>query len=432
MREYNILTPGEKIKSVRKTLDLKQEDITCGEVTRNLVSIIENNKANLTESVAKIIEENINRICKERNIEFTITKEYLLEDIVSQAKKVASEYIEYITKLPVEEINNIDDTLSEIDIFLKKYDTEEKRGELYFEIAIKFINNKQYNKAIDYLLKAYESSKNIDFTTKILLRLSLCDIYLAKYDDAVNYCKILIDLSENNQMRFYGKYNLALCYKKLHKLESALEILNDINLNCNLENSINDYIKVQLLLGSCLNELKSINKAIEVYKDLLKVVENKKDRICILSNLADVYCNIKDNVNLEKTCNKMLKLIKENPGVLEEYEAYIYLSLARHIRISTNDKDTVIELLIKALEDFKTAKCSLYFEDIEGLISDLLDIFIEDNNEEKVQFLRNELFEIIEKNIFPKVSATALRFIRYYNEKNKKEEINSMINYLAG
>lgn len=432
MREYNILTPGEKIKSVRKTLDLKQEDITCGEVTRNLVSIIENNKANLTESVAKIIEENINRICKERNIEFTITKEYLLEDIVSQAKKVANEYIEYIRNLSKEEINKIDDTLSEIDIFLKKYDTEEKRGELYFEIAIKFRGNKQYNKAIDYLLKAYESSKSIEFTTDILLNLSSWNIYLARYEDAINYCKVLLDLSSDVKIQFKGRYNLALCYKKINRFEEALDILKDINLKDIIDEHPEKYTKVQLLLGSCLNELKSINKAIEVYKDLLKVVENKKDRICILSNLADVYCNIKDNVNLEKTCNKMLKLIKENPGVLEEYEAYIYLSLARHIRIATNDKDTVIELLIKALEDFKTAKCSLYFEDIEGLISDLLDIFIEDNNEEKVQFLRNELFEIIEKNIFPKVSATALRFIRYYNEKNKKEEINSMINYLAG
>lgn len=40
----NILTPGEKIKNIRKDFKIKQSEITGGKITRNLISLIENYK----------------------------------------------------------------------------------------------------------------------------------------------------------------------------------------------------------------------------------------------------------------------------------------------------------------------------------------------------------------------------------------------------
>ena len=61
MDDANLLTPGEKIKKIRKDFKIKQNEITGGKITRNLVSLIENNRADLTASTAEIIANSIKR-----------------------------------------------------------------------------------------------------------------------------------------------------------------------------------------------------------------------------------------------------------------------------------------------------------------------------------------------------------------------------------
>ncbi len=71
----SILTPGKRLKKIRKALGLKQFEITGGLITRNLISIIENEKASLTDNVADILCVNINSICIKKGIDFSITPE---------------------------------------------------------------------------------------------------------------------------------------------------------------------------------------------------------------------------------------------------------------------------------------------------------------------------------------------------------------------
>lgn len=432
MRDYNIMTQGEKLKNIRNKYDLKQEDITGGEITRNLISIIENNKANITEATAKILATNINLICKERNIDFEVTPDYLLEGVIPQSKKVAEEYIQYIKKLEIEEISKIDSILTEIDVFLKTYDTEEKKPNLYIEIALKFKDNNQYVKSNDYSLKAFESSKDLKTTTRALILLTQCNIYLARYEDAIKYNNILLELNNDPQVQYNTKYNLSLCYKKLKKYNESIEVLNSITEKHKdiLESSIAEYVDIYLLIGSCLTELNSFNKAINIYKDLLKMAEDKKEKICIMLNLADVYNKTKDSVNLQKINTKILNILNNNPNISKDYESYIYLSLAKNLKSLDQDYNLVKSLLLKALNNFKTGKCPMYYEDIEALLSLLLDIFIL-NDESEIDFLKNEIFELIKMKMFPKTSSIALKIIRYYNFKGKKEEITDMINYLV-
>lgn len=432
MRDYNIMTQGEKLKNIRNKYDLKQEDITGGEITRNLISIIENNKANITEATAKILATNINLICKERNIDFEVTPDYLLEGVIPQSKKVAEEYIQYIKKLEIEEISKIDSILTEIDVFLKTYDTEEKKPNLYIEIALKFKDNNQYIKSNDYSLKAFESSKDLKTTTRALILLTQCNIYLARYEDAIKYNNILLELNNDPQVQYNTKYNLSLCYKKLKKYNESIEVLNSITEKHKdiLESSIAEYVDIYLLIGSCLTELNSFNKAINIYKDLLKMAEDKKEKICIMLNLADVYNKTKDSVNLQKINTKILNILNNNPNISKDYESYIYLSLAKNLKSLDQDYNLVKSLLLKALNNFKTGKCPMYYEDIEALLSLLLDIFIL-NDESEIDFLKNEIFELIKMKMFPKTSSIALKIIRYYNFKGKKEEITDMINYLV-
>ena len=88
MSNVHLLTPGEKIKKIRKDFKIKQRDITGGKITRNLISLIENNRADLTVSTAGIIVSSINDICKKRDIDFKMTTDDLLKNNTIQADKM--------------------------------------------------------------------------------------------------------------------------------------------------------------------------------------------------------------------------------------------------------------------------------------------------------------------------------------------------------
>lgn len=435
MNQYNILTPGEKIKSIRNKFDINQEEITGGEITRNLISIIENNKANLTEPVATILATSINNVCKKRQINFSVSKDYLLEDVISQAKKVADNYIYYIDNLNTIEITTANSKLNEIDLFLKKYNVEEKKSMLYIKIASKFKSTKNYQRAFDYYLKAFEVSIDNKVTLYSLEMMASCNVYLSKYTEALNYYNILLDLANDTTLKYHTKFNIALCYKKLSMFEEALETLNSVVSDYNdiLVNSHKQYVEVYLLIGICLYELKSFNKAIDNYKLLLKTIssEDIKEEVLILINLADVYRTLKDTTKLEKTCNKILNKIANNADFMNVYEGGLYLSLSRNLR-AINNNETANTLLLKAFECFKNRTTSICLEDVEKMLMELLQIFIQSNDYERIEYLKNEFFELIEKGLFPRGSIAALKFIRYYSSNKNLDEINNIVDFLAG
>lgn len=435
MREYEILTPGDKIKNIRTKLGLKQEDITGGEITRNLVSIVENNKANLTDHVAKLLANNINAICKEKGIEFTTSEEYLLEDVVSQAKKIACEYIEYIDSLQNIIEPDFSQMLTEIDIFLKKYNTEEKKAPVYLAIGKKFKKNKNYFKALDYYLKAFESSIDNSTTLYSLDMMANCNIYLSKYDEALNYYNTLLGLANDSRLQYDTKFNIILCYKRSGKFQEAINLLYNLleDYDDIISNSLGQYIEVQLLLGNCLYELKSFNKAITVYKDLLKVVTEdfKVEELCILLSLADVYRTTKDTDKLEKICTKTINKVNASYNILNQYEGYIYLSLADNAN-ALNKYEDATTFLIKALESYKVGQAAFLLDDVNKVLIGLADIFIENEDASNISYLQNELFELIERGLYPKYNQISLKLIKYYNCANHSDKINAIVDFLVG
>jgi len=52
-----ILSPGKKLRRIRKDLKIRQHEITGGEITRELISIIENDKCNMTSSVVEFAKK---------------------------------------------------------------------------------------------------------------------------------------------------------------------------------------------------------------------------------------------------------------------------------------------------------------------------------------------------------------------------------------
>lgn len=432
MYNFNILTSGEKIKKIRTELNIKQEEITGGEITRNLISILENNKANLTEHVAGILADSINKLCRERVVDFEVTKEYLLEDVISQAKKIADDYIEYIRTLPSSELTFIDEKLKEIDVFLKSYNTQEKKSILYRAIAKRFIEIKLYSRAMDYYLRAYESSININSTTNSLIGISACCSYLSKYDEAINYYSLLLDLNKDVQPTYLARFGIALCNYKLKKFDNALSSLNELKEGFKTTPPIliKEY-EVDNLIGICLFNLKSFNKAIDLFKELLKNPPSAEDEIITLNNLADVYEGTKDFTKLKNICLKIKNKLECNADSMKLYEGDIYISLAKNLT-SIGDIEGAKALLLKALECFKNGESKTCIEDIENVFDRLLKLFINDSDVENIDYLKNEFFELIEKEMIPKGTTIGFRFIKYYTYTKELDKINNIVDFLVG
>lgn len=432
MSDFNILTPGEKIRKIRDEFGFKQEDITGGEVTRNLISIIENNKANLTEASAKVLVEGINNLCKEKGIDFSVKEDYLLESVTSQAKKVADDYMAYIKGIERGEIINITDKLNEIDVFLKKYNVDEKRPILYRIIAKRFAEIKLYSRAMDYYIKAYESSVDVKITTYTLIGIGSCCSYLAKYSEAINYYKLLLDLNKDTQFTYIAKFNIALCNKKLKNFDDSLNMLYGLKecFSTTPPTLINES-DVDSLIGICLFNLKSFNKAITTFKGLLKDSNSEIDEMLTLTNLADVYQELKDFSNLNRICNKIKKKIENNTDFMNSYEGDIYISLAKNLKF-IGDIETSKQLLLKSLECFKNGASEMYIEDIEKVFCNLIDIYITNSDSTNIEYLRNEFFELVEKELIPKANLISLKFIKYYNYTRELDKVDNIVEFLVG
>lgn len=431
MYDFKVLTCGEKIKKIRNQFGFKQEDITCGEITRNLISILENNKAGLTQKVAKVLADGINNLCKERNIDFSVTEDYLLEDIISQAKKIANDYIEYISTLPRNEITSIDEKLKEIDVFLKSYNTQEKKSLLYRAIAKRFMESKMYSKSMDYYLRAYESSINIGATTNSLVGIGACCTYLSKYDEAIHYYELLLDLNHDIQPSYLARFNIALCNYRLKNFDESLKDL--INLKEEFKiipiTSINE-CNIDNLIGLCFLKLKSFNKSLAIFKELLINPQSETDELLTLTNLADVYEEIKDFPKLQKTCFKIKDKILQNTDFMNSYEGDFYISLAKNLRC-IGDIKTSKTLLLKSLECFKNGTSKICIEDIETVFSLLLSSFINDLDTTNIEYLKNEFFELVEKEMIPKGNLISLRFIKYYTYTKELDKIDNIVDFLV-
>ncbi|TDT72417.1 helix-turn-helix protein [Hypnocyclicus thermotrophus] len=226
--KYELLTPEEKLKRLRKRFGLKQHEITGDEITRNLISMIENGKAKLTKENGIKIVNTINGILKKRNINIFISPSELLESLDEQTDKIFIDYIEKFSSHSTEEL------VQEINSFTKHKKTFHSKFILYTKIADFYILNKQYYLAekycfeiIDYAIKN-EDRSSLYFFIKKYVNLLLIQ---KKYNEIFYVFKLLESLRETNS--FFIKYTILstklYIYYKLNDYNSILNIIDEID-----------------------------------------------------------------------------------------------------------------------------------------------------------------------------------------------------------
>ncbi len=158
MTHYNKITSGENLKRIRNELNLKQVEIVGGEITRNLISLIENDRTSLTEKSARIICKNINKTTMERNLDIYIEPKDILIPERYEANKKADTYIKELKEL-IKTKNFIIDIeyINEIELFLNKWNLTYKKTKIYELIADIYYNLRDYHSEYTYVIKLYRN-----------------------------------------------------------------------------------------------------------------------------------------------------------------------------------------------------------------------------------------------------------------------------------
>lgn len=383
-----IYSPGEKIKNIRKSLNLKQVDIIDDTVTRNLISNIENNKNNLTKKTAKIIAGKINEHYKKNNVDKKLSVEYLLESKSFQATKKLTAIIESFDP----QIKKLDEKLFEIDYLSSIIENTKEKSDMLIKLGDILLENKFYLKAYTYFIKSLEilttidNSENLPF---IYYKLGKVSVELKKYDQGIFFNKFAISMVEDKSetdstIMLKLLYNLALGYKEVKNYDKALEILDKTNSYISFSNK-EQKVMILILKGNLFVRKASYDEALECYNTSKRLSENENlDEFLALTyiNFSALYTKTKEYqkaldyillaLPLQKTVDK-----KEVPLIYYDI-GELYRKLEKYELAKENLLKPILsseyivedELLIKIyVELLKVYIAQESFKDIYALIS---------------------------------------------------------------
>ncbi len=347
-----ILSPGKKIKILRKKIGLRQDQLTDERITRSLISMIENGKRRLNRKSAIIIAQKLNEYYK--NLGQEITAQYLMESEEQQASNIIDENLESIRPI----INNRKEADQQhvYQLFEKmlelanEWNLRNKISEILLIRGKYSFDRKQYNLSMaDYFnsLEFYLETKDDEKIALLYVRISRCYIKMDLFEQASFYADKAytltneIKLNNGNEIRAKSLFNKITCFSKTNKFDLTLQEIEKFK---NLKYANDDlYDQVALIEADTLFSLKNYEKSKKIYERLLHR-ENKIDLKILLKiydNAAVLYNKIGEPGKAREILKKAVSLKSKVDE--DQLGAFLFEIASSYYRI--NDLDGAINLL---------------------------------------------------------------------------------------
>jgi len=378
------LSSGEKIKKIRNTFKFNQKEVAGSEITRELLSLIEHNKTPLSPSAAKAICNNINNLCKEKDIDFILDINYILKGIDDQAYEVAREYLDTLCKFEINVPADIMEYIHKIDDFIALYDVKELKLLIYEKIGDIFKKQNDYTNSYLYYIKAYESrvsSSNKASICALLQKLGSICIRLSKDSHAIHFNKLALLYVDcvSDELKYKIYFNNILAYIHLEDYSNGLKSY-DIAIE-NIDNiPSNKVLKLNMLKANCLRHEKLYTEALKVNKSFDRSYQ-----------AANAYNQLGQSYNL-----------------LSDYPKAIYL-YKKSIEVCQKLKNTAV--LIKSLNQ-------------------LLDILIVTKDTEEINLFKNHLLELISLNLIDPSNLLILKLVSFFSKEQDYVNLNNMVDFI--
>ncbi|WP_238883563.1 helix-turn-helix domain-containing protein [Clostridium sp. YIM B02551] len=432
-----IVTPGMKLKELREKLGIKQHELAGNQITRNLISMMENDKASITEPTAKILSENINHICKNKKIDFNVLPDFFEDTVEKQLELVFQEFILKITNEESDFIKeNYEQYILKMEDLLIRFNDKFKKYSLYKLLGDKYYESNDYEAAYTYYIKAYENSYSLlskEEYCRLLLTLSNCCIRLKRYDESIynNNLAIANKDSISKELAYNIMFNSLLSYKNMNNREKVLSELSVLekNFSDEINKSIKRKFECMTIHGNCLRELNKFNEAIKKYKQLLDLLDLNalEFQMVTLCNLLETYININDRKNIKMYLNKSLGLMKRYEELSHRpYSEYIYYDIGIAAR-RAGDDDIAIKYLDKGI---KYSRVSKNDQILLNSFEELLEVYINMEITEEIDELKNQFLEVMSLDLLNLECILTLKFIKYYNSIKDFDTINQITEFV--
>ena len=430
VKDENI-TVGQNLKRIRKELELKQYSITGGKITRNLISLIENDKTPLYEDNAKIIAENMNSNAMEKNMNIYIEPEDILDPKRYDAKKDADVYIEGLRKrLEENHLEIRPEELQKVELFLNNWNLSDKKIIIYELWADMYYKARDFENEHMYLTKAWEYSfmyPKRKGNYRIISNLISNCINSGKYEEAIRLGNLGLlsqkNLTDNDKKVFH--YNNALAYSYLNKFDDGLRelaIAKKYNLNAN------DKLERKILVseGFCYVKKGEYGKALNAYNLALRMLNTNKnyDELCLIyTNMMEVFVKSKDSKKISEYLNLVINLLHD----LEDNSSYIikiYLEIA-NAYLFLKKYNSSEEYLLKAL---KVTRINDEKDLHSKILLKLFNLYIEKNEIKKIDDLMEELIQEVSNIQKDDRFVLLLNLILYNKEEKNKDFVQKILN----
>ncbi|TDT72386.1 hypothetical protein EV215_0187 [Hypnocyclicus thermotrophus] len=363
--DKEFLTPGEKLRKIRKKYSLKQHEITNDEVTRNFISMVENNRANLTMRTAAIICKKINELIFLKNELFEIKPEELLKTVKEQIDEKALMYFKKIDNI------KSSDEIEEIINFVIGKELSNNIFKLNVKLGDCFYKNNELEKAKFFLNTAF----HIDFTNKEIIeevensffKLAKINFFTDNIECFRSLKKFILNKKEFFSDKFIKSLNFYFLLFEILKKNNILELINYYETSDDIRSFILGIYNLHLENYSLANSYFDIinNSEIMILKLIAKIKTNlyisDKNLKKYLIELKNILERLKENEFYYLGLYALLYfkehiIIEENYILNElnnrEFEKYLNYKIFKEIFF----KDSEIHLILKEKKKFELYK----------------------------------------------------------------------------
>jgi tetratricopeptide (TPR) repeat protein len=397
MENNEVISDGDKLRTIRAKYNLKQDELSGKDITRNLISEIETGTANITKKTAEVVIKNLKEIGKRKHIEVTETVEYLMENQLVQATKILDDYIEELKTLVISKDGSFMEILKRAESFLIDWDIKDKKLSIYELAGDYYCNNNEmcqsavyYEKAAALLSKMFLDKKLLTISRK----LSIVYGRIGNYKKSIESCEFALncfeDMSQKDRVIFI--FNNALNYFNIKKFQKSLNNLKTAESIVSKDDDM--YIKILNNKASCLYEINKKQESLRVFNELSRIIDknNLEDYLVNLTNIIHVCMEIglKDEA-IEKchiVTNQLVNLNEDNVCTTS-----IYFEMGK-IYTDFNKIELSEEYYLKALDFAEKQKNYILANEI---LNNLIDMYIKENNIGKMNSIKEKVFFIAVK-----------------------------------
>jgi HTH-type transcriptional regulator, quorum sensing regulator NprR len=400
----DFLTPGQKIRKLRKELNMNQEDLASDTIARPFISMIEIGKRGLSYDTAKAIAEKFNKHAQDLGIKLSVDADFILRKPSEDAELYCLEILQ----------NNSLESIKEVIQVSTQFQLELVKAKAYLTLGDFYINAHNYIEAFanhNIALDLYKNTNKKELEPYLYKQLGHCKYKLLQFGDALLYFErsyYYSKIYENMQIQRISIYNMAMCYKKLDKIETALYYVDMYLSLCDKHAYFDVYVLyANILKANCYELQNDIDKALNIYNCLVSKFSNSKDPI-----LGIVYNNL-----------GLIYLKKD-----EYLKSLEYFNLAQKFRMD-NDIPTISHTIIEKSEVF--IKQKLYTEAIM-----LIELGLEfANNYNDMEYLLKgkqmlvQIYTVLTD--YPKLESTCISMLELLKDTKDYNKILEIYNILS-